>query len=205
MQRKTKKSHLMASWKKKWGKDKHLEKKIGEIAGSSNKKNQLDFLSQEYENLSEHEADKKMRLMGFSQKEREKFVKSNDELSRVFGVEKEGERPLTKKEKRKLLKKEEMHKKFNIKSSRDVAGDIKSKKNNRLEGVYNKKAGSAKEYGYANVEDEGHHKATALGADGKAASITKTGGGSIIGTSGATGLTGGNRGGIVKSGRPMGL
>ena len=195
----------MASWKKKWGDDKHLEKRIGEMSGSANKDEQLNFLTKEYENLSEHEVDRKMRKMGFSQGERKRLIDSNEELSRVFGVEKEGGKPLTKKEKRRLLKKDEMHKKFNIKSSRNIAGDIKNKKRNRLEGIYNKKEGTAKDYGYATVEDEGHHKATALGGGEGSASVTKAGNDSVVGGAGATGLTGGAPGGMSKGGRPVGL
>lgn len=205
MQGKTKKSQLMLSWKKKWGVDKHLEKRVGEMTGSANKDEQLKFLTKEYENLSEHEVDRKMRQMGFSQKERKRLIDSNEELSRVFGVEKEGEKPLTKKEKRRLLKKEEMHKKFNIKSSRNIAGDIKNKKKNRLDGIYSKKEGTAKDYGYATVEDEGHHKATALGGAKGSASIARTGNDSVVGGSAAAGLTGGASGGISKGGRPVGL
>ena len=81
MQGKTKKSQLMSSWKKKWGEDKHLKEIVGEMAGSANKATQLEFLSQEYENLSHVEVDKKMRQMGFSQKERKRLIDNNEELS----------------------------------------------------------------------------------------------------------------------------
>jgi len=207
MEGKTKKSQLMASWKKKWGENKHLENKIGNMVGSANKEKQLEFLTKEYDNLSYKQADEKMKLMGFSSKERGVFIKNNKELSRIFGVKDETiERPLTKREKRRIQKKQELNKKFNIKSSRDVASDIKSKKLNRLDGVYKKGAGTAKEYGYANVEEEGHHDVTALRDTKKSASIVKTGSDSVVKGRNATGLTGGDSSsGIAKGGRPIGL
>lgn len=197
----------MASWKKKWDND-TLKKKVGEIVGSDNKKTQISYLSSEYENLSHNEAIKKMEMMGFSPKERKALIEENSELSRVFGVVKDENKPLTKKEKRRLLKKEEMHKKFNIKSAReDISGDIKNKKKNPLDGIYNKKKGTAKDYGYANVEEEGHHEVTALGGAGRNAnSVTSSNvSDSVVGNRGATGLTGGSGRGIAKGSRPVGL
>ncbi len=205
MQEKTNKNQLMASWKKKWGADAGLKRKVSGIVGSANKLPQVEHLVSEYSNLSRIQIEKKMREMKLSPVERKKLIEMNDELSRVFGIEKKGTKSLTKQGKRRLRKKEEMHKKFNIRSGRDTASNIKNKKKNRLDGVYKKKAGSAKDYGYANVEEEGHHKATALGGAHGASSITKTSNDSVVAGGGATGLTGGAPGGISKGGRPIGL
>ena len=205
MQKGINKNKFMKSLGSKWTSQGGVRKKIGPVVGSLNKKPQIEHLGEMFRGMSQNQAKREMLKMGLSPTERKRFIETNDELSRVFGMEKEGTKPLSKQEKRRLLKKEEMHKKFNIKSSRNIAGDIKNKKKNRLDGIYNKKEGTAKDYGYATVEDEGHHKATALGEAKGSVSITKSGNDSVVGGSSATGLTGGAPGGVSKSGRPVGL
>lgn len=203
----TKKSQLMDSLKKKWGEDQGLKRKIGDIIGSVNKSAQIKHISSEFSGLSSFDVEKKMKLMGLSPEERKRFIKDNKEFSRVFGIKDDEDKVLSKREKRKLQKKEEMHKKFMVRRSKEsIIEDKKSARRNRVANVYSDGHGSAKEYGYANVEEEGHHGVAALGgAKGSASVSSFQKDDSVIGGSSATGLTGANRGGISKTSRPLGL
>lgn len=199
----------MASLKKKWGQDDGLKRKIGDIVGSANKSAQIEHISSELDGLSSHQVEKKMKLMGLSTDERKRFIKNNEELSRVFGVEDDKNKPLSKREKRKLHKKEELHKKFMVRRSRDATiQNRKDAKKNRVANIYGEDHGSAKEYGYANVEEEGHHGVAALGKSGGSSSASSSNkDDSVVGNSGAAGLTGGGNTprGISKTSRPLGL
>ena len=130
-------------------------------------------------------------------------------------------KPLTNLQKRKLKRieqrKAKMLKHQNISDTMRSRGEgaraeHDRKRKERLSSAYSKmdsdekKVGTAKDYGYKTVEDEGHHQATALGdkTSGGSASVVKGGGGGVVKDSGAKGLTGGG-GGVAKGGRPLGL
>lgn len=203
MSGKTKKSQLMASWNKKWGKDAGLKRKIGDVVGSINKSPQVEHLVSEYSDLSRAQAEKKMMSMGFSPSERKRLIEGNDELSRVFGVNKDGNVKLSKSEMRRIAKKEEMHKKYNIRSSRDVSTDIEHKKKNPLEGIY-KKAKESNSIGARLHSDEGDHEVTALGKNRNGtASITQSGEDNVVRSSQAKGLTGGASSFVPKGNTPF--
>jgi hypothetical protein len=161
--------------------------------GSLNKAPQVKHLGGVFENMSQTQAKREMLKMGLSAKEREKFIKNNDELSRVFGVKKDGTKPMSRKEARGLLKKAEMHKKFNIKRGRDIANDIKNKHDNPLDNVYGdeKPENEGSSIGAKLHSDVGDHGVAALGGAKGSASITKSGPRSVVGGGNVISLNGG--------------
>lgn len=134
------------------------------LTGSLNKDTHVKYFADELSGSSKLQALRKLKDMGLSVKDRRHFAENVSEISRVFGVKKEGNIEPSKSELRRMAKREKLKMNRAGNDSNGAAEEIKNSKNNRVSHVFSdKKENQESSIGAYLHSDENDHIVTALG------------------------------------------